>query len=230
VNGKELREWAAAVGACLEGVDAAPLTAVAAAFEAAAPGRWEVSVSGRGPAFVGLRFFGGDGYARWREACAKAFGVAAAAGPHAPSAGFPWAQAAWDLRAGRWTALRLCGAAAGEAPRAGETLAWDHAPGAGAAAPRRLRPRPWKGRAFGDAALDRALDDFARLCPPRALAVAEPGWSLTLASPPRWPAFARCELSAAFTPGSSQLALFLLDRRVTELSFDGEALWAHCAG
>jgi hypothetical protein len=29
---------------------------------------------------------------------------------------------------------------------------------------------------------------------------------------------------------SSQLALFLLDRKVTELSFDGDALWAHCAG
>jgi len=37
-------------------------------------------------------------------------------------------------------------------------------------------------------------------------------------------------VSGAFTPGSSQLALFLLDRRVTELAFDGEGLWAHCAG
>lgn len=92
------------------------------------------------------------------------------------------------------------------------------------------KARPFKAGVFGEPALDQALADFAALCPVASMTLRAGGWSLALADPPRWPLFARCDIAAAFAPSSSQLALFLLDRRVTELSFDGEALWAHCAG
>jgi hypothetical protein len=95
---------------------------------------------------------------------------------------------------------------------------------------RALRPGRFKAGVFGEPALDRALEEFSLLCPLESMSLEEPGWSLRLAGGLRWPLFARCDLSAAFTPDSAQRALFLLDRRVTELSFDGEALWAHCTG
>ena len=147
-----------------------------------------------------------------------------------PAEGFPWLSAAWDVRTGRWTALRLCGGSRGAKLKPGQAFAWDFKPGGGAPPRRLLRPAAFTPGIFGEPVLDRALEDFARLSPLSSLSVEDLGWALRLERPLRWAMFARCDLSAAFTPGSSQLALFLLDRSVTELSFDGEALWAHCAG
>ncbi len=220
MNSKERTEWIKAVGACVP--DAVVKGMLAAAEAVDAPGRWEVSVCGGGLRSAGLRFFGEGDYARWRKACGKAFGLAGA-GPDGPAAGLPWLTAAWDLKTGRWTALRLSGSARGKA------AAWEFRPGR-APARRILAPAAFKAGAFGEPALDGALEEFSRLAPLAALSVEAPGWSLRLRRPLRWPLFARCDLSAAFTQTSSQLALFLLDRSVTELSFDGEALWAHCAG
>lgn len=227
MNAKERIEWVKAVGACQPGSDVSDLLAAGAALDG--PGRWEVSVCGAGPHAVGLRFFGAGDHAAWRAACVKTFALHGA-GPAAPREGFPWLSAAWDLRSGRRTSLRLCGGAAGVKLKPGQSLAWDYATAGGAPRRRLLDPVPFKKGLFGEPALDGALEDFSRLSPLSSLSVEAPGWSLRLERPLRWPMFARSELSAAFTPSSSQLALFLLDRRVTELSFDGEALWAHCAG
>ncbi len=120
--------------------------------------------------------------------------------------GAPRLDATWDLTTGR--------------PIGG-------APFSPAAPGRRVR---FKAGLFGEPALDKVIADFAALCPVDSMVLREVGWSLVLASPPRWPLFARCDIAAVFTPSASQLALFLLDRRVSELSFDGEALWAHCGG
>lgn len=229
MNAKERVEWVKAVGACLPEGETGPLAAAAAALDAAGAGRWEVSVRGGGLLSLGLRFFGEGPYAAWRAACSKAFSVPSA-GPDAPRAGFPWLTAAWDLKTGARTALRLTGEAKGATLKPGWALAWEFKAGAKTPARRLLRPAPFKAGLFKEPALDRALEDFSRLCPLASLSVEEPGWSLRLAQRLRWPLFARCDVSAAFTPDSSQLALFLLDRSVTELSFDGEALWAHCAG
>ena len=165
----------------------------------------------------------------WKKACLKTFALEGP-GPESPRAGFPWLTAAWDLKTGSWTAARLCGAAAGAKLKAGQALAWDFTAGGKAPLRRLLAPSTFAAGAFKEPVLDRALEDFSLLAPLASLSVEEPGWSLRLERPLRWPLFARCDVSASFTPHSSQLALFLLDRRVTELSFDGEALWAHCAG
>ena len=229
MNTKERIEWAKAVGACLPGSDVRGMLAAAETLDVAGAGRWEVSVSGAGLQSVGLRYFGAGGYSAWSKACRKAFSLDGS-GPDAPLERFPWLAAAWDLKTGRWTALRLCGATRAAKLKAGQALAWDFKAGDKTPVRRLLSPVPFKPGLFREPALDRALEDFSRLCPVSSLSVEDPGWSLRLESRLRWTMFARCELSGAFTPNSSQLALFLLDRSVTELSFDGEALWAHCTG
>lgn len=227
MNSKEREEWVKAVGACVPGTDIKEMLAASAALDA--PGRWEASVSGGGLHRVGLRFFGRDGYPAWRKACGKSFSIGAA-GPDAPAEGYPWMAASWDLKSGGWTSLRLCGGMRGRRLRPGQAFAWDFRPGGGAPLRRLLSPAKFEPGVFGEPALDRALEDFSRLSPVSSLTVEESGWALRLAQPLRWPMFARCDLSSAFTPAGAQLALFLLDRSVTELSFDGEVLWAHCAG
>lgn len=227
MNTKERIEWVKAVGACVPGSDVAEMLAAGEALDG--PGRWEVSVCGAGPHRAGLRFFGTGDHAAWLAVARKALEFPGP-GPDAPAEGFPWFAAAWDLTTGRRTAVRLYGAARGAKADRVRAFAWDHAAGGEPPARRALAPVRFRAGAFDEPALDRALEDFSRLSPFESLSVEAPGWTLRLARPLRWPLFARSDLSAAFTPASSQLALFLLDRSVTELSFDGEALWAHCAG
>ncbi len=229
MNSKERIEWLQAVRACLPDVDIRAMSAACAALEGAASGRWEVSVSGRGLHSVGLRFFGEGAYAPWLAAAAKTFGLGAWRAARAPRPDFPWLNAAWDLKTGVWTFLRFYGGIGGR-PANGQALAWDFTAGVKTPARRLLNCVVFKPGIFKEPDLDRVFEDFSLLCPPASLSVEEPGWSLRLTRPLRWPLFARCDVAAAFTPHSSQLALFLLDRRVTELSFDGEALWAHCSG
>lgn len=227
MNAKERTEWVKAVGACQPGADIKEMLAISEALDG--PGRWEVSVSGAGLHRVGLRFFGAGDHRAWLKNARGAFALSGP-GPDSALEAFPWMSAVWDLKTGRWTSLRLCGSAAGvKLPRDG-AVAWDYTAGVPAPVRRVLKPVPFKPGIFREPALDRALEDFSRLCPLASLSVEEQGWSLRLAQRLRWPLFARCEVSAAFTPASSQWALFLLDRSVTELSFDGEALWAHNAG
>lgn len=229
MNAKERIEWVKAVGACLPGSDVRGMIAAGEALDDTGTGRWEVSMSGAGLHGAGLRYFGAGDYAAWSKACLKAFSLDGP-GPDAPREGFPWLTAAWDLKTGRWTALRLCGGTRAAKLKPGQALAWDFKAGDTAPLRRLLRPVPFKAGIFKEPVLDRALEDFSALSPLASLSVEEPGWSLRFARRLRWPMFARCDLSSAFSPNSSQLALFLLDRSVTELSFDGEALWAHCAG
>lgn len=228
MNSKERAEWQKAVGACCPELDLRPMTEASEALERAAPGRWEISVGGGGLHRAGLRYFGTSGadYPSWQTAALKAFGLAPGLLTAAPPPGVPWLGASWDLQAGKRTALRFCGAG----PKGGSTQAYDFADGVTAPTRRALKPVGFKPGVFKEEALDRALEDFSRLCPVDSIALADPGWSLRFSRALRWPLFARCDIAAAFTPHSSQLALFLLDRKVTELSFDGEALWAHCAG
>lgn len=206
MNAKERVEWVKAAGACLPGADVAHMLSAAEAVDG--PGRWEVSVSGGGLHRVGLRFFPGAPRTDWKAAAAV-FGV------DLTGVIIPELAAAWDLKTGRWTALRAGGL--------------DFKPGAPAVR-RRAKAAPFKPGFFKEPALDRALEEFHRLAPIAATTVDGAGWSLALERRLRWPLFARCDFSAAFTPGSSQRALLMLDRSVAELSFDGEALWAHCAG
>jgi hypothetical protein len=230
MNSKERAEWLKAVGACLPDSELRPMASAAAALEASCPGRWEVSVSGAGLSEVGLRFFGAGPYGAWRDAAAEAFSFDADLGPDAPREGFPWLTAAWDLKTGAWTALRLSGGVKDVKLKPGQALAWDFKPKGNGPVRRPLKPVPFKAAIFKEPALILALEEFSALCPLASMSIEEGGWSLRFAQSLRWPRFARCDVSAAFTPHSAQLALFMLDRSVTELAFDGEALWAHCAG
>ena len=229
MNVKERVDWIRAWRSCYSGLATGEMAAAAEAVDA--PGRWEVSVRGGGLVAAGLRFFGDDPgrYSSWKGAVAKTF-ILGNSGPSAPRPGYPWLTASWDLQSGRWAAVRLFGEAPGTKLKSGQVLVWDFSPSAKIPKKRILAHATFKAGAFGEPALDRALMDFSRLCPVSSLSIEDAGWSLRLDGGPRWPMFARCDISAAFTPHSSQLALFLLDRRVNELSFDGEALWAHCAG
>lgn len=227
MNVKERVEWTKALKACFPGLLTDAMASAAEAVDG--PGRWDVSLRGGALTSAGLRFYGTGDYAAWRKAASKAF-VLGNSGPDAPVAGFPWLTATWDLQTGQWTSVRLCGAESGTKLKSGQAMAWDFSQSAKIPRKRLLKPAPFKAGAFGEPALDSALADFSALCPISTLSLEDTGWSLRLANAPRWPMFARCDIAAAFTPLSSQLALFLLDRRVTELSFDGEALWAHCAG
>lgn len=228
MNSKERVEWQKAVGACCPDLDLGPMTAASEALERAAPGRWEISVGGGGLHLAGLRYHGTreSDFPSWQAAALKAFGFGPGLLADAPPPGVPWLSASWDLRAGARTALRFYGAGS----QRGSARVFDFAAGETAPTRRTLKPAAFKSGVFKEEALDRALEDFSRLCPLDTIAIADPGWSLRFAQPLRWPLFARCDVAAAFTPHSSQLGLFLLDRKVVELSFDGEALWAHCAG
>lgn len=91
------------------------------------------------------------------------------------------------------------------------------------------------GKRFSPAAFEEpvasALKTFAALCPVSEMRLGPGGaWSLTLERPVPWPAFLRCDLSAAFVPRAAQWSLVLRDARVAALDFDGEALWARCSG
>ncbi len=217
MNAKERGEWLKALRSCFPDLNTVPLAEFAASADG--PGHWEASVRGGGLDFAGLRYFGTGDYAAWSEACAKGLNLSGER-PKAPGAGLPWLAATWNLKTGTLASARLC--ARGQA--------FEYGADGKLTRKLTLAPKPFKAGAFGEPALDQALSDFSALCPVATLSLEDPGWSLRLKSGVRWPLFARCDISAAFTPLSSQQALFLLDRRVVELSFDGEALWAHCAG
>jgi hypothetical protein len=91
------------------------------------------------------------------------------------------------------------------------------------------------GKAFSSGAFAEpvasALKAFDGLAPISEVRFAAKGrWTLILARPLAWPLFLRCDLSAAYASRAAQLSLVLRDARVDALEFDGEALWARCAG
>ncbi len=118
--------------------------------------------------------------------------------------GSPWLETRWDLSAGT-----LERTSDGRGRRAG-----------------RFDPR-----SFPDAAVARALAEFAALAPVATRIVeGKRRWALRLAGRLPWPAFLRCEISAAFTARSAQIALLTPAHAVRELSFEGESLWAYFEG
>lgn len=119
--------------------------------------------------------------------------------------GRPWEARLWDLAKGGWR----------KKPAAGS---WP--------------PRPFSAKSFGEAALEKALSEFAALHAPAALLLERRGgratgrWALPLEAPPAWPHFLRCDLAARFAADAPQLSLLLRDLAVEALVFDGRSLWA----
>lgn len=86
------------------------------------------------------------------------------------------------------------------------------------------KDRPFDPAAFGE--LEGPLRDFASLHPIRCAREDEGGWSLVPRQAIPWPLWLRLDVAAAFTADSTRLSFLALNRRVTELRFEGERLWA----
>jgi hypothetical protein len=205
VNLKYARDWLDALGGCFPDLKPAALRQALTEADAALPGgRWQLGVRGGGFSALAVRHLAPAGATRIPAAAAAAFGLKARELPAAPAAGRPWLEAFYDARRGRLTSAR-----------------------AGA-----QKPRRFSAARFGDAALEKALAEFAALTGVSAM-VFEPSsgrWSLPLGPGVAFSDFLRCDLSAAFTEQCGQYALLMRNSAVAEVAFDGEALWAFCAG
>ncbi|MFI5351293.1 MAG: hypothetical protein ACHQ2Z_17240, partial [Elusimicrobiota bacterium] len=162
---------------------------------------------------LAIRDFGtGGGFGAWKRAAGEALKMDVGENVSPPADGLPWLSLVWDAAADR--PLRV---------------------GPGAVI---LKPAPYEARAIADAALAKILADFDALCPIRDLVFQFssadprksqplPAWSLRLKTPLPWPLFVRVDMAAPFAAESSQLSFFVLNRRVTELEFEGKKLWAY---
>ena len=214
MNGAQRRDWLKTVSECSPEWRLDGLTAVLARLdEDVAGGTWEGGVCNRPEAkTVAVRYFGTNGdFEAWKRALSGISEVSAGVGAHPPAGGLPWLTIVWDAAAGR---LERVGP--------GKIL---------------YKPCRYSRREIEDAAQAQVLADFDALCRIRDLVFqfsAGPGkprplggWSLRLERPLAWPLFARLEMAASFAAESSRLSFFLLDRRVRELEFDGERIWAY---
>jgi hypothetical protein len=141
-------------------------------------------------------------------------------------------------------AVRHFDEAPGPSPRGlpSRTVVWDAAEDRPArVGPDRniqFKPDRYSPKSIEDPALAKVLADFDALCPIRDLVFRFssagsgksqplPSWSLRLKDPLAWPLFLRLDMAASFAAESSQFSFFLLDRRVSELEFDGGAIWVY---
>ncbi|MBI3554163.1 MAG: hypothetical protein HY077_16825 [Elusimicrobia bacterium] len=225
MNSKECLDWLGGVADSFPELRLKDLRSAVETLAAAQPaGRWEGGLCGpAGFSRLAIRFHGPASNA------AKIFGVRGLSAPKAAAPGFARLRVVWDCKAGRWESLRLLGAA-GRGGAAGSDCRRAKN-GRPAISEISLAARAFRPAGLGEPALEKALSAFAELCPVED-EVRGPGgqWALRLAGGAPFPAFLRCDISAAFTPLSSQLAFLLLDRRVVELAFDGDALWAYFRG
>lgn len=224
MNAAERNEWLAVVAECAPDGRAAGLNALLSRLDAVCEGGiWEGAACSRaGAAVVAVRWFGaGTGYAAWRGKAAKVLRRKDAEAL-APPDGFPWLTLTWDTARDALLSARLPARARGSV-FAGEI---------------QLKSEKNFSKMVGDAALSKVLDDFALHAPIRDLvfqfapgasgkSAALPAWSLRLDQPLPWPSLLRLDLAGAFSASSSQSSFFVLDRRVTELVFEGETIWAY---
>ncbi len=139
MNHKQARDWLAAVSGCFPDLRTGAARAAVEKLAALAPsGSWEAGVGAAGFERIDLRFTGGADYAPWAAAAAKAMGCAAPGFARAPDCS-PWLESRWDLRADARESCVLYG--------------------------RERRAGRYDARAVPDAAVARALAEFAALAP-----------------------------------------------------------------
>lgn len=224
MNAAQAREFLSAASACDAGSDYSGPRELVDALAPVLPGaEWEFAFRGGDSAALRLGLLVCGDSAAGRAVLARALDVDEEALAGAPAARRPWVDAAWDLKAGHWTAVESARA------DARGTIVRALKPKAGPA--RRLAARPFSAKAFPEP-VSSALAAFDALCPVAEVqsVPGRPGWTLALARPLAWPLLLRCDLSAAFAPRAAQLSLLLRDARVVALDFDGEALWARLVG
>ena len=192
---------------------------------------WEGGVSsGFGLDVVMLRYFGGARhlFPPWLSGVRNFFNLPRADFPvEFPAPSFPWLSMTWNLKTGDWRDLLFLGHAAvngrvlGALFRAGERESkkiW-------------LRSVPFSADALIEPALIELFLDFSRLVNignmvlestlERGGGVLSRGkWSLRLKESISWPRFAALDMVGPFSSNISCLTFLLLDRRITELSFE----------
>ena len=241
MNLVERRDWLKAVSESLPRWRLGALNKLLAGLDVDAQGGfWEGGMCGRsGARVLALRYFGAPGdFARWRRAAGRLLELPGAVEAEPPMDGFPWATFVWNAATGGLERAALLSRVSG-ARGAGASAHWSLTRAAGRKKPATLllSPDRYSPRTIGDARLAKALDEFGALCPIRDLvyqfSVAPsgkrrplPSWSLRLKDPVAWPRFLRLNLADSFTAESSLLSFLQLDRRVSELAFEGETLWA----
>jgi hypothetical protein len=215
MNSVQRQDWLKTVEECRPAWRLAGLSPLLARWDgAAAGGVWEGGISNRPESkTLAVRYFGKDSeFPAWKRAASE-IGGDCAVGDAPARGGLPWLTVVWD-------------AAEDRPARVGPSLQT------------LSKPDRFDPRAIEDPALAKVLADFHALCPIRdlvfqfsAAASGEsrplPSWSLRLAEPLAWPLFLRLDMAASFAAESSQFSFFLLDRRVSELEFEGGAIWAY---
>jgi hypothetical protein len=245
MNAVERRDWLKAVSESLPRWRLGALNKLLAGLDVDAPGGfWEGGMCGRsGDRVLALRYFGGPGdFARWRLAAGRLLDLPGAGEAEPPTDGFPWVTLVWNGATGGLVRAVLLSRVPG-ARGAGASAHWSLTRAAGRKKPETslLNPDRYSPRTIGDARLAKALDEFGAHCPIRDVvyqfSIAPsgkrrplPAWSLRLKDPVAWPRFLRLDLASSFTAESTLLSFLLLDRRVSELAFEGETLWAFFRG
>jgi hypothetical protein len=236
MNASQRREWLDGTAACLK-LRVGKLRGRLAKLDALdGGGRWEAAFSPSGElSLVRLRYFGrGAGLEAWAAEAAALFGIAGAPrGLRPASAGLPWLTLDWDGRADR---LRRWGVL-GRRPGVRADSAWLQEPG-GPWRRARFEEAAFSSRTFPRGRLNKELSAFHALCPIASVRLEwEAGadgawrparrWALRLRKPLAWPLWLRLDLAAVFAERGSQLSLLALDRKVSELAYEGDVLWSY---
>ena len=229
MNAAQRRDWLDAVSECFPQLNLASLSALLLGLDGIADGGvWEGGVCSRPDGkILAVRYFGGGSdYSAWKRAAGGILKLELDGGGPPPADGLPWLVLEWDTVAGE--PARICaGSGFGGRvfiPREKKSIQI------------MFRPERYTSKVMEDPGLAKVLADFNALCPIRDLVFqfadgvgkreARPAWALRLKEPLAWPLFVRLDLAGAFAAESAQLSFFLLDRRVAEMGFDAENLWA----
>lgn len=227
--------WIKAAGECFPKLKFKGLETLRAKLDGlGADVRWTGGV-GSGERFgrVGVRCGGrGKDCGAWAKAAGKVLGLKLPDGLRAGPEELPSLELIWDAKAGKLESASLFSAE----PGARRAARWSRSKD-GATVKSLVDRSPFSPELFAELGLEAAFTDFARLCPVRELlsesAPAEGGklepksaWALSLREPTPWPSLLRLDVGAPFGADSAQQSFLLLNRKVAELGFTSESMWA----
>lgn len=223
----QCRDWLSALDAVARR-KTPRLAKLAAALDGGQGLLWEGALDSEGPqSEVALRCRGVEGHASFLARAGRLLGASWRGAP--PPASSPWLSLRWDAGADR--AQAAWAFTAGREGAQAAALALDGSLASVSAAPctpELARARPLR-ELFGE---------FPRHCPISEVvsgwtAGADgaraplPRWSVRLVSPVSWPRFLALDFSKPFTARATELSYLALNRRVSELEFEGARMTAY---
>lgn len=202
-------------------------------------GRWEGGVLGNSAGKrLSLRYTGeAENFPAWSKAVRGALRLDLPPGERPPAPGFSWLSLTWDCSKDESEELRLLSRPHGKESARRQKCRIVLAGGAVRLAA--LCPGRFSAKNLFPPELAKAFADFERLVPISQF-VAESrvqgdgrlkpsrAWSVRFSSPVPWPRLAGLDFAAPFAGESSRLSFLMLGRKVSELRFDGEQVWAYC--